>query len=100
MVAVLDPVHIEVACLEIDLLPPQCHEFRRTEAMAKQHQNDSRIAHPMPPRFPGGLHHGVHLVRPQIVAHGGIVALFSGRSRKGACNFPTAVAVLLTLYVA
>jgi hypothetical protein len=35
VVAVLDPVHIQIARLKIDLLPPQRHKFRGVEAMAK-----------------------------------------------------------------
>jgi hypothetical protein len=49
VVAVLEPVHIQTARFEIDLLPPQRHEFRGAEAMAKHQQNDSGIAHSMPP---------------------------------------------------
>jgi hypothetical protein len=79
VVAVLDPMHIQIAGLEIDLLPSQRHEFRGAEAMAKHQQNDGGIAHPMPPGLPSGLHHSVDFVWAQILAHRGIAWLFPGR---------------------
>src|SRR6266849_3754004 len=79
VVSVLHPVHIEIPRFEIDLVPPQRHEFRRTEPMAKHHHNDGRIAHSMASGCAGRLHHGVDLIRPQIVSHRWVVSLFPRR---------------------
>src|SRR5262249_11342027 len=76
VVTVLHPVHIEIPRFEIDLLPPQGHEFRRAQPMAKHHHNDRRIAHAIAAGFAGRLHHGVDLIRPKVVAHGWAVSLF------------------------
>jgi hypothetical protein len=69
VMALLHAVHIEIPRFEIDLLPPQCHEFRGAEAMAIHQQNDGRISHPMAAGFTYRLHYGVHLVRAKIVSH-------------------------------
>ena len=49
VVAVLHPVHVQIARFQIDLVPAQGHEFRRAQSMAKEHHNNGRIAHPMAP---------------------------------------------------
>src|SRR5438132_3522810 len=81
VVSSLHAVHIEVAAFEIDLVPPQGHEFGCTQSMAKHQQNDSGIAHPMASGCTRGLHHRLHLVRSQIIAPLGIMWLFPGGAR-------------------
>ena len=83
VVSVLDAMHVQIPRFEVDLLPSERHEFCRAEPMAKQHDNDGRIPHPMASGFPGRLHHGLDLLRPQIVAHGGVVSLFPWRWMEG-----------------
>jgi hypothetical protein len=63
VVSALDPVHVQIARFQIDLLPAQGHEFRRVQSMAKHHHNNGRIAHSMASGFASGLHHGLHFVR-------------------------------------
>jgi hypothetical protein len=74
----LHPVHIEITGFEIDLLPPQGHQFGRPQSMAKHHQNNRRISYPMASGFTRRLHHRIHLVRSKILAYGGIMLLFPG----------------------
>jgi hypothetical protein len=78
VVSSLHPMHVEIAGFEINLLPPQGHEFGSAQSMAKHHQNNRCIAHPMAPEFTRCLHHGVHLVWSKILAHGGVMLQFPG----------------------
>jgi hypothetical protein len=78
VMAALHPVHIEIPRFEIDLLPPQRHEFRRAQSMAKHQQNNGGIAHPMAAGFARGLHHRFDLVWSKILAYSGVVFLFPG----------------------
>jgi hypothetical protein len=57
--AALHAMDIEIPGFQIDLMPSEGHEFRCAEAMAKQHEDNSRIAHGVAPGFAGRLHHGV-----------------------------------------
>src|SRR5262245_5829715 len=81
VVTSLDPMHIEVASFEIHLLPPQRHEFGRTQAVAKHQENNGGITYPIAAGFTRGLHHRLHLVRSKILAPGGVTFLFPGRAR-------------------
>jgi hypothetical protein len=63
IVSALDPMHIEVASFEIDLLPTQSHQLSRAQPMAIHHQNDGGVSDPVATGFSGGLDHRVDLIR-------------------------------------
>src|SRR5713101_989608 len=68
VVSSLHAVHIEVAAFEINLVPPQGHEFGCTQSMAKHQQTDGGIANPKASGCARGLHRRLRLVRSQIIA--------------------------------
>jgi len=65
-------------------MPPEGHQFGSTQAMAKQHEDNGRITHWVAPGFAGCLHHGVDLLRAEIVALRGPAGLFPWRGREAA----------------
>src|SRR2546428_12512373 len=79
VVSVLHSMHIQIPRFEVDLVPPERYEFRRAQPMAKQHHNNGCITHPLASGCAGRLHHGLDLIRPQIVSHGWVVSLFPRR---------------------
>jgi hypothetical protein len=81
IVSSLDPVHIEVAGFEIDLLPPEGHELGRAQPMAIHHQNNGSVSDPVATGFPSSLNHRVDLLWPKIVPHRGVLFLFPRGSR-------------------
>src|SRR5207244_11645705 len=83
VVTALDPMHIEVAGFEIHLMPPQRHELGRAQTVAKHQENNGGISYPMAAGFPRGLYHRLHLVRSQILAHGGVKFLFPWTAKTG-----------------
>ena len=83
MMSSLHAVHIEIPGFEIDLLPPQGHQLRRAQSMAKHHENNRRIAHPVASGLACCLYHRVHFVGSKIVSQGIIASFFPGGAGRG-----------------
>jgi hypothetical protein len=79
VVPTLRTVDIEVSGFEVDLVPPQRHEFGGAQPVMEHHENDRGIPHGMPSDFARRLDHGLHFLRPQIVAYGGAPFLLPGQ---------------------
>ena len=65
---VLDPVNVQAALGEFDLLPLQVADFRRPQAMAVGDQHHGRVAMPIAAMLSGAVHQAVDLALGEIAS--------------------------------
>jgi len=63
---VLDPVNVQAALGEFDLLPLQVADFRRPQAMAVGDQHHGRVAMPIAAMLAGAVHQPLDLALGEI----------------------------------
>ena len=86
--SVLDPVNVQPALGQLDLLPLQVAGLRRPQAMAVGHQDHGRVAMAVPAWLAGAVHQPLDLALGEIASldcqvYGGWSAVLGSRFHRG-----------------